>query len=164
MTQTIDHVYLINARNEEKWFPITQDLMALQFVKDELDQTRDIVFGIAKISYDKTNPNDYEVLSENGFEEILLNVLDSNVLVNRTILTINTNTIEVAILNNRKISAIATEDPEFPRIDVYLDTPDDHYLIASIEDNRDTGLRIHAYNDLSSDEPTTNLGVHFHDA
>lgn len=65
------------------------------------------------------------------------------------------------IFNNKKIKAIKCEDEEFPRIDIYLEQaePKEFLLIASIEDNKESGLRVISYNDLSDDEPTAILPV-----
>lgn len=70
--------------------------------------------------------------------------------------------LSVNILNNNSIRAVKCDDPDYPRIDIYLDTlnpEEEHLLIASIEDNVTTGLRVISYNDLSSDESTTTLPV-----
>lgn len=67
----------------------------------------------------------------------------------------NPKEIMTPLLNNKNLKAIAVEDEEFPRIDVYLETEDNFLLVASVEDNAETGLRLLSFSDLAADEPTS---------
>ena len=64
----------------------------------------------------------------------------------------STRKIEVEILEGRKLIAFATSDPNYPRIDVYLDHNGELLELASVEDNQEHGLRLVSYSNLSSDE------------
>lgn len=72
---------------------------------------------------------------------------------------LNTQDITVRTHTNRTIRAIAHQDNEFPRIDLYLHTGDQKLLIGSVEESVESGLRLIAYTDLSEDGPTATLPI-----
>lgn len=61
--------------------------------------------------------------------------------------------IEVTIKPDFKISAVATEDEDYPRIDLYFDDGLECLIVGSLEYSTNFGLRLISYSDLSRDEP-----------
>lgn len=155
-------VFVVQSPNGCRTFELSQELSALQRVKDLIEQGKDVLFSKCLVETPADNKAYFKMLDEMKSKEILLNVENNIVTINKTILSIEQTNVSIRqnelalnIFKQQQLKVVATEDSDYPHVDVYLETTDSLELITSVEDSKEYGLRVHSYADLADDEPVT---------
>lgn len=157
----IKPVYIVKTNDTIEWFPLYRKFNALKCAREKIKESKNVLLATGNIECDEQTGETRMVALDNGENQLyhqvsstLLLIEDGVVHVNETPITIETNDLSVNIRNNRKIKAVSCEKGDCPRIDLYIESASGSLLIGTVEDDKEYGLRLIGYTDLSCDEHT----------